>query len=92
MVKGTTRRVILVRSPDPRVFEEAIFIVREDAQERGATPDDILKEAQRVASEYVRTHLKSGKMSFKVIPPGLYVLLGAAICGLIWALTALFLF
>lgn len=31
MVKGITRQVILVKSPDPRLFEEAIFIVKEEA-------------------------------------------------------------
>ena len=30
VVKGTARRVIVVRSPDPNVFEEAIFLVKED--------------------------------------------------------------
>ena len=29
MVKGITRQVILVKSPDPKLFEEAIFIVKE---------------------------------------------------------------
>ena len=89
MVKGTSRHVILVRSPDPRVFEEAIFIVREDADRRGATPEDIVREAQSVASEYVRTHLK-GKRAPRPLPPGLYVLLGAAICGFVWTVTSLF--
>ena len=31
MVKGTSRRVIVVDSPDPKLFEQAIFIVRNDA-------------------------------------------------------------
>ena len=34
MVKGITRQVILVKSPDPRLFEEAIFIVKEEALNR----------------------------------------------------------
>ena len=28
MVKGISRRVIVVDSPDPRVFDQAIFILR----------------------------------------------------------------
>ena len=28
MVKGISRRVVVVDSPDPRFFEQAIFIVR----------------------------------------------------------------
>ena len=34
MVKGITRQVILVKSPDPKLFEEAIFIVKEEALAR----------------------------------------------------------
>ena len=30
VIKGVAKRVIVVKSPDPKVFEEAIFIVRED--------------------------------------------------------------
>ncbi|MFR6393801.1 MAG: hypothetical protein ACLUNQ_00590 [Oscillospiraceae bacterium] len=30
MVKGISRRVIVVESPDPRVFDQAIFILRND--------------------------------------------------------------
>lgn len=39
MVKGITRQVILVKSPDPKLFEEAIFIVKEEALAgRGSAP------------------------------------------------------
>jgi len=90
MVKGTSRHVILVRSPDPRMFEEAIFIVREEASSRGLTPEAIVREAQSVASEYVRTHL-GGKGEPRPLPPGVYVLLGAALCGFVWVATSFFL-
>ena len=53
MVKGTNRRVIVVRSPDPQLFEEAIFVLRDSA----AAPEDaghILAEAQRAAGEYLK--------------------------------------
>ena len=30
MVKGITRRVIVADSPDPQIFEQAIFILRTD--------------------------------------------------------------
>ena len=55
MVKGISRRVILVKSPDPRLFEEAIFIVREEALSGGGVnADQVLQEAQRVARGYTR--------------------------------------
>lgn len=39
MVKGITRQVILVKSPDPKLFDEAIFIVKEEAlARRGSAP------------------------------------------------------
>lgn len=58
MVKGITRQVILVKSPDPRLFEEAIFIVKEEALAReGVTAERVLKEARRAADGY----LKQGK-------------------------------
>ncbi len=54
-VKGVARRVVIVRPPDQRVFEEAIFIVREDyASSGGVSREDVLKEARRAAGEYLR--------------------------------------
>ena len=51
MVKGISKQVIVVRSPDPRFFEQAIFIVREDALGReGVTDEEILKEAKHGAN------------------------------------------
>ena len=48
MVKGITRQVILVRSPDPKLFEEAIFIVKEEALAReGVSADQVLRQASR---------------------------------------------
>lgn len=55
MVKGITRQVILVKSPDPRWFEEAIFVVKEEAMAReGESADQILKEARRAANGYLK--------------------------------------
>ena len=50
MVKGTSRRVVVVDSPDPHIFEQAIFIVRNDAfRKEGVTPEQVVNEACRVA-------------------------------------------
>ena len=50
MVKGTSRRVIVVESPDPKLFEQAIFIVRNDAfSQEGVTSQQVLGEACRIA-------------------------------------------
>ena len=59
MVKGTSRRVIVVESPDPEYFEQAIFIVRNDVYERqGVTAQQVLGEACRIARGYAATAAK----------------------------------
>lgn len=54
MVKGTNRRVIVVRSPDPKLFEEAIFVLREE----GGTRQDaglVLEQAAKAAGDYLKS-------------------------------------
>ena len=49
MVKGTSRRVIVVDSPDPKLFEQAIFIVKNEAfAKEGVTSQQVLGEACRM--------------------------------------------
>ena len=49
MVKGISRQVIVVHSPEPRLFEQAIFILKEDALKKGGVTDDVLlQEARRL--------------------------------------------
>ena len=45
MVKGISRQIILVHSPEKKLFEQAIFILRDDAKE--VTEEMLLKEAER---------------------------------------------
>ena len=46
LVKGTSRRVIVVDSPDPKLFEQAIFIVKNEAfTKEGVTSQQVLGEA-----------------------------------------------
>ena len=52
MVKGISRRVVVVDSPDQRFFEQAIFIVRNDAAGEGVTSRELVEEARRVALNY----------------------------------------
>ena len=57
MVRGTSRRVIVVESPDTNLFEQAIFIVRNDALSKdGVTAHQLVDEACRVARSYTRSH------------------------------------
>ena len=55
MVKGITRQVILVKSPDPRLFEEAIFLVRDEALAReGVDAEQVIRQARQAADGYLR--------------------------------------
>ena len=56
VVKGVAKRVIVVKSPDPKVFEEAIFIVREDyMRTSGITHAKLMDEAKAAAGGYMST-------------------------------------
>ena len=46
MVKGISRQVIMVRPPEPKLFEQAIFILRDDAIPDGITDEMLLREAR----------------------------------------------
>lgn len=48
MVKGISRQVIVVHAPEPKLFEQAIFILKEEAVGQGITDEALLKEAQDV--------------------------------------------
>ncbi len=57
MLKGVAKRVVVIRSPDPKVFEQAFFIVREDVKHPdGVSGEEIVRQAQRIADRYVKSH------------------------------------
>ncbi|WP_423242343.1 translation initiation factor 2 [Sporobacter termitidis] len=85
MVKGVSRRVIVIKSPDRHLFEEAIFIVKEEAlRGGGVTGDEIIKQAQEVADNYVRYHIK--KRRLPRLPAPAFAAFGAAATALAWVL------
>ena len=86
MVKGTSRRVVVVDSPDPELFEQAIFIVRNDAFSReGVTPEQVVSEACRVA----RSCAPPRRWRWRELPALCYAALGAGVIGLAWLVAAL---
>jgi len=89
MIRGTSRRVIVVDSPDPQLFEQAIFIVRSDAlHERGVSAQQLVGEACRVAKSYGRS--RSPRLArLRGMAPLLYAALGALAIGAVWLLTVL---
>ncbi len=89
MVKGVTRRVIVVKAPDPRLFEQAIFFVKEEALgDEGVTAEQVLDEAKRVADGYIRSNTAWGKRLSRLPRPA-WAAVGMLATGAAWALTAL---
>lgn len=86
MVKGTARQVVVVKSPDQKLFEQAIFLLREDALEQGVGERELLEEAQRVADQCLR-HAPAKKR--RVPPPLFWLLTGAVAVGIVWIITAI---
>ncbi len=57
MVKGISKRVIVVKTPISSMFEQAIFILGDDALSTPSVDaENILREACAVADDYVRSH------------------------------------
>lgn len=84
MVKGISRQVILVEAPEPKLFEQAIFILKEDMGE-GITDEALLKEAQKV----IRGSESPGRKRKLCYYAGFWASAGAAVTGLVWLATVL---
>ena len=85
MVKGTSKRAVVVKSPDPKLFEQAIFILREDlCGNRGADSSDVLRQAERVADEYVKNYVSREKKLLSRIPPAAFAAFGALATAGAW--------
>lgn len=84
MVKGITRQVILVKSPDPKLFEEAIFIVKEEALAgEGVDVERIMKEARQAADGYLKQG-RAWNRRMDRLPSCLWGAAGAALASLCW--------
>lgn len=85
MVKGTSRRVIVVDSPDPKLFEQAIFIVRNDAFTKdGVTSQQLLGEACRIARGYGSGTTEKQPL-WQRVPRWVWWLGAAAAAAALWA-------
>lgn len=84
MVKGISRRVIVVRAPDPRFFEQAVFFLRDDALHRpGITDEQVLSEARRAAAGFVRRS-RSEKRGRRWLTRALWGAAGGALASAVW--------
>ena len=76
MVKGISRQVILVHSPDPKLFEQAIFILRDDAKD--VTEEALMKEAERL--------IRFPQVKKSCHGP-IWAFAGAGLTGMMWLLS-----
>ena len=83
MVKGISRQVIVVQSPDKKLFEQAIFILKEDAQ--GITDEELMKEANRA----IRSPKSQSKRKLRFYGPA-WACGGAMITGAVWLISSFF--
>ena len=82
MVKGISRQVIVVHSPEPKLFEQAIFILKDGAVGQGVTDELLMKEARQAIRD-------SNQRKTKQIRGPVWAALGAVITGGVWLLTVL---
>ena len=85
MVKGISRQVIVVHSPDQKLFEQAIFILRDKAVNQGITDEELLKEAKAA----IRGSELPGRGKRLYLYGAVWAAGGALATGLAWLLTVL---
>lgn len=86
MVKGTSRQVILVQGPEEKLFEQAIFILKDEAVGQGITDEELLKEAKAALHG---AEQPGGKGRRLYLFGAVWAAGGALATGLAWLLTAL---
>ena len=90
MVKGINRQVVVVKSPDPKLFEQAIFLLREDAAGDGISSEQIIHQAQQAADDYLRSHSTRSHRWVR-LPRVAWGILGACAASAAWAAGLFFL-
>lgn len=81
MVKGVSKQVIVVHSPDKELFDQAIFILKDSAAAKGITEEALLKEAQQA----IRNTDKKPKLRYY---GPVWACGGAAVTGIIWLVSS----
>lgn len=86
MVKGNSRQVILVNSPDQKLFDQAIFILKDEAVTQGITDELLLKEAKKI----LRSSEPAGRKRRLWYYGPVWATAGAAVMAAIWLLSGSF--
>ena len=86
MVKGITRQVVVVHPSDTKLFEQAIFLIRDEAlRNGGVSQEDILRQAADAARHEVAASVPR-RASFERV---FFTLAGALAVGAAWLVTVL---
>lgn len=81
MVKGISRQVIVVQSPSEELFDQAIFILKDNAPE--VSEEKLLQDARRLLKAADRPR----RLPLWRYGP-VWAAAGAAVTGIVWLLTA----
>ena len=84
MLRGAQKQMIVVRTHDSRVFEEACFVIRRGAVQAAADEGDMLKEANHI----IETSLPPAMRSPRACRESASSRLGL-LSGLVWFATGL---
>ncbi len=79
MVKGISKQIIVVDAPDKKLFEQAIFILKEDTP--GITDEALLKEAKHL--------LHTPQVEEKPWQGAIWALCGGLTVGIAWLISLL---
>lgn len=80
MVKGVSKKIVLVSSPDKKLFEQAIFIVSDTINDE----KDVLDKAMKVAEGYLK---KQKNINYK-LRYFVSAMVGFFSMGIIWFLSS----
>lgn len=81
MVKGITRQVIVVKGADTKLFEQAIFLVRDDVLSKGGISEEALLAEAKQASKGSEQHL----LRFQKLA---WCSIGAVLVSCLWLISA----
>ena len=84
MVKGISRQVIVVQSPGEELFDQAIFILKDEAVTQGVTDEMLMKQAQQA----IRGSSHPKRRKLWLYGP-VWACGGALVTGLVWLITAI---
>lgn len=84
MVKGVSRQVIVLENPEQKLFEQAIFILKEGKLGEGITEQALMKEAQNLLRG-----ARPGRRRNPLLHGAVWAAGGSLLTGLVWLLTIL---